>query len=50
MLKGKEIIDSTGFNILKPTARSIPPTISVFIPPCKTSPEKRSWVKYSENA
>lgn len=50
MLKGNEMIDKTGFKILNPIARRIPPTISVCRPLCKTSPGNITCARYRENA
>ena len=48
IVKGRERTDKTGFKILKPIARSMPPIMYVRIPSCKISPWKRRVVTYSE--
>ena len=50
MLKGKDMIESIGFSILKPIARRSPPIKRVFMSPCKISPSNNNWVIYSANA
>lgn len=40
-LKGSDIIESIGFNILKPIASKIPPINKVLNPSCKTRPAKQ---------
>jgi hypothetical protein len=49
-LKGRDIIESIGFKILKPIASKIPPIIKVLIPSCRTSPAKANCVTYKANA
>lgn len=44
ILKGREMIDKTGFNILKPIVRSSPPIKRVLKPSCRISPLNSRWV------